>query len=125
MRSLTISHTTRTYPKLPYKDIAADILPASYELSLVFLGPTRARQLNESSRGKTYIPNVLSFPLTNTAGEIFITPAVAAREAKQGGISLKERVAFLFIHGCLHLKGYDHGATMERLEKRHLTRAGF
>ncbi len=25
---------------------------------------------------------------------------------------------FLFIHGCVHLKGYDHGAKMEKVEEK-------
>ena len=27
-------------------------------------------------------------------------------------------VAFLFIHGCVHLKGLDHGSKMEAIEER-------
>lgn len=96
------------------------ILGKSYELSLVFIGPDRARRLNEESRQKTYVPNVLSFPLSNSAGEIFICPHVAKREAKNFNLSERGYIAYLFIHGCVHLKGYDHGATMERLERKYL-----
>lgn len=118
MATLSISHTTKTFPKLPYQDIANDILPASYSLSLVFVGETKARQYNQQYRNKSYTPNVLSFPLTTSSGEIIICPAVARREAVQHQMTYRGFIGFLFIHGCLHLKGHDHGATMERAEQR-------
>ena len=33
-------------------------------------------------------------------------------------------IAFLFIHGLLHLKGHDHGDTMESLERRYVKQFG-
>ena len=118
---LTISSTVKKYPThLPYQKIARAILGTSYELSLVFIGPTRARTLNETYRQKSYQPNVLSFPLSPDAGEIFICPQVARREAEKFALSTDGYIAYLFIHGCLHLKGYEHGATMERQERRML-----
>lgn len=98
----------------------AKILGESYDLSLVFVGETRARSLNMRYRHKNYVPNVLSFPLTKTAGEMFICPAVAKREAKKFHLSERGYVAFLFIHGALHLKGHDHSDTMEKLERKFL-----
>ncbi len=114
----SISSTVQTYPKrLPYREIKEKVLGKRYELSLVFIGKTRAQSLNEAYRQKTYSPNVLSFPLDEKSGEIFICPQVAKREAAKFNLSVKGYIAFLFIHGCLHLKGYEHGATMERHER--------
>ncbi len=96
------------------------VLGARYELSLVFVGKTRATALNKAYRGKTYSPNVLSFPLTENTGEIVICPHVAVKEAAKFNLSVDGYIAFLFIHGLLHLKGYDHGDTMERMERKHL-----
>jgi len=120
--SLTISKTTRTYPKLPYTQMQKDILGNRYDLSLVFVGCTRAKALNRKYRNKTYTPNVLSFPLTDTTGEIYITPEIATREAKKRNMTKSGYVGFLFIHGLLHLKGYQHGATMEKAEKRYISK---
>lgn len=117
---ITISHTTRTYPKLPYEAIAATVLGSRYNLSLVFVGAVRAQQINQGTRGKEYTPNVLSFPLTNQAGEIYLCPTKAKAEAKRYGHNYKTHIAFLFIHGLLHLKGLDHGPEMEKLEQRYL-----
>lgn len=120
MSHFVLNHTTRTYPRLPYETIKNDILGHRYDLSLTFVGTTRAQQLNETYRQKTYVPNVLSFPLTEQTGEIFITPAIAKQEAKKYGHTYRTHVAFLFIHGLLHLKGLDHGPQMEVLEQKYL-----
>lgn len=116
----SVSHTSRTYPKLPYEEMKNAILGKKYELSLTFVGRKRAQTLNKAYRGATYIPNVLSFPLDTQVGEIYITPSVAEKEAGKFSLSPHGYIGYLFIHGLLHLKGYPHGATMERAEKKYL-----
>jgi probable rRNA maturation factor len=125
MENFAVSSTVRTYPKLPYEEIKRDILGESYELSLVFVGEARARALNKKYRKKEYVPNVLSFPLAKKSGEIYITPSLADRESKKSNMSPRGYVGYLFIHGLLHLKGYDHGATMDTAEKRFITKYKF
>lgn len=120
--SLTISHTTKSYPRLPYEKIKNEILGNKYSLSLVFLGETRAQKLNQETRKKNYVPNVLSFELDKSAGEIFITPAVARREAAGFDHTYNEHICYLFIHGLLHLKGLDHGPKMDKLEEKYLNK---
>lgn len=122
--STSISSTIKTYPRLPYQKIAAAILGPTYDLSLVFIGRDRAKTLNQTSRGKSYVPNVLSFPLTDTAGEIYIAPTTAETESKAFDLTPRGYVGFLFIHGCLHLKGLDHGPQMEKLETQYLQQFG-
>jgi len=117
--SFTLSHTTRTYPTLPYEIMKNDLLGGAYELSLVFVGNTQSQRLNQTYRNKSYIPNVLSFPLDDTHGEIFINPTQALRESRAHDMSPSGFVGFLFIHGLLHLKGYQHGDTMESAESRY------
>lgn len=119
---ITIAHTTRSQPNLPFEEIATAVLGKSYELSLTFVGKTRARELNRAYRSATYVPNVLSFPLANDAGEIYITPTIAQREAPKWNLSPRNYIGYLFIHGLLHLKGHDHGATMERAEQKYMSR---
>ena len=105
-----------TVPSVLFENIARDILGAQYSLSLVLCGDTLAQKMNRLYRKKTYKPNVLSFPLSKTEGEIFLNLRKAAREAIEEGVSFNERVAFLFIHACLHLKGLDHSDRMDALE---------
>jgi len=123
--SFSISSTVKKYPKHPYEEIKNQILDRRYDLSLAFVGKTRAATLNQRYRNKTYSPNVLSFPLDAGAGEVIICPQIANKEAANFDLTPRTYVAFLFIHGCLHLKGHDHGATMERLEQSWLKKFGF
>ncbi|MFT7644457.1 MAG: putative rRNA maturation factor [Candidatus Paceibacteria bacterium] len=121
MKSFTISSTVKEYPKKhPYETMKRKILGAKYQLSLVFVGKTRAATLNKNYRKKTYSPNVLSFSLTEENGEIIICPRVAKNEAARFNLSVDGYIAYLFIHGLLHLKGYDHGNTMEKYESKYL-----
>lgn len=119
MNTLAITSTVKKYPvNIPYEAIKRKILGEKYALSLVFVGTTRAKTLNQRYRKKSYVPNVLSFPLTEMSGEIFICSITATREAHRFNLSPNGHIAFLFIHGCLHLKGYDHGDTMDTLEHK-------
>tara|TARA_B100000508_G_scaffold140846_2_gene143828 strand:+ start:9140 stop:9523 length:384 start_codon:yes stop_codon:yes gene_type:complete len=121
MKTLTLTSTVKKYPKKqPYQKIKDAILGKKYELSLVFVGKQRAATLNKEYRNKSYSPNVLSFPLNKTTGEIFICPQVASKEAAKFDLTPTGYVAYLFIHGCIHLKGHDHGDTMDRLERKYL-----
>lgn len=125
MDNFSLSHTTKTYPKLPYQKIKEDILGKSYGLSLVFVGEKRAQAINQASRNKNYVPNVLSFPLSKQAGEIYICPQKAKREARDFSLTPSNFIGYLFIHGLLHLKGLDHGEAMEKLEKKYQQKYGF
>jgi rRNA maturation RNase YbeY len=69
-------------------------------------------------RGKDYIPNVLSFELDDWSGEAFINPMEAKRQSKEFGRTPSNMIAFLYIHALCHLKGMDHGSTMERTEAK-------
>lgn len=119
METFTLTSKARSYPTLPYAAIKDDILGKKYVLSLSFVGGTTAQKLNKQYRNKTYVPNVLSFPLDESMGEIFITPTVAAREAHKYSMSKNGYIGFLFIHALLHLKGLDHGDTMDKAEKKY------
>lgn len=122
--TFSLSSTIAHYPKFPYEAIKDAVLGKKYELSLAFVGTKRAQKLNVAYRQKTYVPNVLSFPLDDAHGEIYICPEIAYPEAKDFNLSEDGYIAFLFIHGLLHLKGHDHGATMESLERRFMKRFG-
>ncbi len=122
MNALEIRNTTREkHPGLPYQDIAHHILP-TFDISLVFVGETRAKSLNKILRNKDYIPNVLSYELEKNSGEVVICLKEAKRQAPSFEMSYKTFVGYLFIHGLSHLKGYQHGTTMERYEEKALQR---
>lgn len=121
MKQVAITSTVKKYPKnIPFEEMTKKIMGARYNLSLAFIGAQRAQRLNEAYRKKSYSPNVLSFPLDAHNGEIFICPATSDKEAKNFNLSKKGYVAFLVIHGLLHLKGYDHGDTMDKMERKYV-----
>lgn len=103
-------------PSLPLVKIKEAILGSAYTVSIVFIGDTRARSLNRVYRKKNYIPNVLSFQLSKDEGEIFINPRQVRREMKKFDMPYRKLLGYLFIHGLLHLKGLDHGSTMNTME---------
>ncbi|MEQ1561212.1 MAG: rRNA maturation RNase YbeY [Nitrospira sp.] len=113
----TITNKTKsTLPRVPFAMIKDKAMGKNYSLSLVFVGETTSKTLNNSYRGKNKSTNVLSFTLDKNHGEIFITPAVVKRQTKLFDRKYDNLIAFLFIHGLMHLKGMDHGSTMERAE---------
>lgn len=125
MPPFSIAQKVKSIPVFPYETIKNDILGKKYSLSVSFVGPTRAQKLNVQYRKKNYTPNVLSFPLDATTGEIVICPAIALKEHKSYQLSKDGYIGFLFIHGLLHLKGHDHHGDedtvkMEKLEKRYM-----
>ncbi len=120
--TFTITSTVATHPTFPYEEMKNAILGKKYELGLAFIGTKRARTLNTLYRQKTYVPNVLSFPLDDAHGEIYICPEVSYPEAKKFNLSHEGYIAYLFIHGLLHLKGHDHSDTMDALEQQYLKR---
>lgn len=126
--TFTITNTTRSRvmqkANTLLQHIKEDILGSSYQLSLVFIGSTRSRTLNRTYRGKDKAGNVLSFPLSKTSGEIFIDLNKAQKDAKHFQKGYNEFVIYLFIHGCLHLKGMDHGSEMEEAEDRYMEKWG-
>ncbi len=104
-------------PSLPFGNIKDAVLGKKYDLSLVFIGNTRSRKLNKDTRNIDKPTNILSFPLNDNAGEIFIDLRLAQNQAYKFERSKANFIAFLFIHGLMHLKGYDHGSTMESRER--------
>ncbi len=81
------------------------------EVSLVFVDPQKIKELNNRYHHKNKVTDVLSFIYSKKppiVGEIIICPQQAANQAKFFQKTPKEELAFLFLHGCLHLQGFDH-----------------
>lgn len=93
------------------------ILGKKYDVSIVLVGDKKSKSLNRLYRSKDYAPDVLSFPISNESGQIFINPHVAKRKAPQFEMTYEKYLFYLVIHGMLHLKGLDHGAKMDKAEK--------
>jgi rRNA maturation RNase YbeY len=105
-------------PSLPFARLKSAVLGEKYWLSVVIAGDHLTRRLNREYRGKDKPANVLSFPLTDEEGELFLNPRAALRDAPAFHMREHDFLLLLFIHGLLHLKGYEHGRTMEEAEQK-------
>ena len=115
--TLSISNSG-TLPRVPFLAIKDKILGKNYSLSIAFVTPKVAHRLNIQYRNKDYIPNTLSFPLSKNSGEIILCKSALRREYKKYGMDYEDYVTFIVIHSALHLKGMQHGSTMESTEQR-------
>ena len=114
-----IKNTTRNNnPNLPFQKIKEKILGKKYELSLVFIGDKLSKKLNNQYRKINKATNILSFNLTETAGEVFINLNLAKKQAYKFNKNYTDFVGLLLIHGLLHLKGYQHSSKMESEEEK-------
>lgn len=101
------------------------------DVSLTFTDDEGIHQLNREYRGIDRPTDVLSFamqedgteeldiifeveseedndPISGMLGDIIISVETAARQSEEYGHSLEREIGFLFVHGFLHLIGYDH-----------------
>ncbi|TCL34994.1 putative rRNA maturation factor [Anaerospora hongkongensis] len=112
---------------------AADVygLTENNEVSLVFCDDAYIQNLNRDYRGKDQPTDVLSFALNEgeepeivdgpaqvLLGDIIISLETAARQAEEYNHSLEREVAYLTVHGMLHLLGYDHMTEEDKAEMR-------
>jgi probable rRNA maturation factor len=108
--------------------LLAAVGEAKSELSIDLVGDGRMRRLNREYRKKDRTTDVLAFAMRESAGpvsmllgDVVISIPTAQRQAKEGGRSLSEEIAWLLVHGVLHLCGYDHersDAEARRMKRR-------
>jgi probable rRNA maturation factor len=116
--SFTIINTTKEkLPKHPFKKMATRVLGDNYDLNLTIIDTEKIKQLNQGYRGKNSPTDILSFPLSESSGEIFLCLSEAKKETPKFKRNFDNFIAFLFIHGLMHLKGFDHSSTMESKEQ--------
>lgn len=117
--NLTVIRKNGNLPEIPFEEIKNTILGKKYELTFIFCTPKESQERNKTYRDKDYPTNILSFPLEENEGEIYISLATARKDAKKFEMSYLQFLHLLTVHGMLHLKGYDHGSTMEELEEKY------
>lgn len=105
------------------------------DLSVICLDELAMTELNKSFLNGDYPTDVLAFPMDEDfepeiretgpggrlsdpgdppllLGDVVLCPAVAKKQAEERGAPVQDEVDLLFVHGILHLLGYDH-ATVE------------
>ncbi len=99
-------------------------LRGTHTLSIAFVDHATMRRLNRTYRNKDKVTDILSFitapPLRERGGrgelrrnscdlgELILAWPYVKNQAHDLGKSLNEEIAFLLVHGVLHLRGYDH-----------------
>lgn len=82
------------------------------DVELVFCDGDEMQAINCEHRGIDKKTDVLSFPLETLEGlplgSLVICTEVAEHKAQELGHDVTQEIALLFIHGMLHLLGYDH-----------------
>lgn len=99
------------------------------EVSVTLTDDAYIRTLNRQYRQMDRPTDVLSFALNegdepaitggpeiNVLGDIILSVERAKAQAEEYGHSLRREIAFLTVHGMLHLLGYDHIEEAERIE---------
>ncbi len=103
-----------------YKTLEVLGIEDNYDLSLIICGPVTIKRINRDYRNIDKVTDVISFALLDAAedfeieednielGDIFININRVFSQAEEYEHSIKREFIFLFVHGLLHLFGYDH-----------------
>lgn len=101
------------------------------EVNVSIVSNQEIQQINKQFRHKDKPTNIISFEFekpeglpediaANFWGDIVIAPDVLKREAKEQNKKLDAHWQHIFIHGLLHLLGYDHIDDIEAEEMESL-----
>lgn len=119
--------------RIAQRTLDLDQAATPQEIGLLLTTDLRIRRLNKQYRRKDKVTDVLSFALAesdadfasspddpSTLGQVVVSYPRAVRQARDYGHSVEREVAFLFVHGLLHLLGYDHQrrADEQRMRER-------
>ncbi len=122
--TITLENQTDFLLPMNQLEIIAERL-TSREIELIICDDAAIEKINAEYRSKNAPTDVLSFPLEGDfdmlpLGSIVISSDRVLQKAKQLGHTAQEESILLFIHGLLHLLGYDHevdNGEMRSLEK--------
>lgn len=100
--------------------LAAEGVEREVEISLSWVDEDEMHELNREWRGIDRTTDVLSFECDSPfdedipcdvmveLGDIILAPEVIARQAPDFGNSPADECRLMYVHGLLHLLGYDH-----------------
>jgi probable rRNA maturation factor len=110
------NQTTLTVDLEALEKIAESL--SNKEVELIITDDTTMRELNAEYRDKDSITDVLSFPMEAPfteqsifgmpLGSIIIAESLVKEKAAEHEHTIQDELSLLFIHGMLHLLGFDH-----------------
>lgn len=85
------------------------------ELVAVFVDEDKIRELNLNFRSKDKATDVLSFsPVEDSSlGELVFCIEVIQSNAKEHKLTFEQELAYMYLHGLLHLLGFEHETNEE------------
>jgi len=102
-------------------DILENISKTDKKIELIIVNSKTMRKINMKQRGIDKTTDVLSFPLENfphfPLGSIVINSDLATIQAENLGHSLNDEITLMFIHGLLHVKGFNHESDNGEMRK--------
>ena len=79
------------------------------EINIIFVSKKKIKKLNKEYRNNNKPTDVLSFAGGDgLLGELVLCPEVCKAQASENNQSFRDEVAYLVLHGLLHLLGYEH-----------------
>lgn len=115
MRDVAVGGRRLALPAATVRRVVRGVLDAERsdaDLSITFLGPETMRRLNRRYKGHDEPTDVIAFTLDTpdhrTVGDVYLCAAVAARQARRHGVSRRQELIRLIVHGVLHVLGHDH-----------------
>jgi probable rRNA maturation factor len=120
-----VNETGNPLPRVSFRNIAKKVMGEHYSLSVIFANPKKIASLNKTYRKKDTSTDILSFALSKNEGELYLSFPDVKKKAALFEMTTKKYLEYLFIHGLVHLKGFDHGKKMDSLEKRYCKKFGF
>lgn len=94
-----------------------------WDISIVFVGCAKIKELNKTFRKINSPTDVLSFAglevkgATTKVGQIIVCPKEVIKNAKENKTSLKREMSWAIVHSVLHLLGYTHEESKKDSEK--------
>lgn len=90
-------------------------------VSIGLVNKEQIKKLNKIYRNKDKATDVLSFGGEDDyLGEVIICLPIAKKQAEEFNHTFHCELQFLFIHGLLHLSGYDHKKAAEKKKMTNL-----
>jgi rRNA maturation RNase YbeY len=105
-------------PVVSYEAIRDAILGNHYNLTIAYVDEKTSEDLHIKWKHAPGPANILSFPYSDSEGEIILHLPTVYKKSSEFDHSRKQHLVFLIIHGCLHLAGHTHGHIMDKEEKR-------
>ena len=90
------------------------------QLVVAFISTKEMKKLNYQYRKKPSPTDVLSFeesPRSSCLGELALCPYWIRKNSVKKKVSFKEEIAYITLHGLLHLFGFDHEKSRTQAQK--------